>query len=69
MTKNGKDCLPRATLPLLGKIQVSITSIVKRKDLTPRRPQTQTVPQIKMLLNEIEHGIRRKISLEEWGNL
>ena len=28
-----------------------------------------SVPQIKMLLNEIEQGINRKISLEEWVNL
>ena len=28
-----------------------------------------SVPQIKMLLNEIEYGIDRKISIEEWGNL
>ena len=28
-----------------------------------------SVPQIKMLLNEIEQGINRKISLEEWENL
>ena len=28
-----------------------------------------SVPQIKMLLNEIEHGINREISLKEWENL
>ncbi|MBT6340241.1 MAG: type II toxin-antitoxin system HicA family toxin [Desulfobacula sp.] len=28
-----------------------------------------SVPQIKMLLNEIEHGIDRKIPIKEWGNL
>jgi hypothetical protein len=28
-----------------------------------------SVPQINMLLNEIEHGTNRKISLEEWENL
>lgn len=28
-----------------------------------------SVPQIKMLLNEIEQEINRKISLEEWVNL
>ena len=28
-----------------------------------------SVPQIKMLLNEIENGINRKISLKEWENL
>ena len=28
-----------------------------------------SVPQLKMLLNEIEHGIRKKISLEEWEKL
>ena len=28
-----------------------------------------SVPQIKMLLNEIEYGISRKISIEEWSNL
>lgn len=28
-----------------------------------------SVPQIKMLLNEIEQGINRKIPLEEWENL
>ncbi|MBC8438418.1 MAG: type II toxin-antitoxin system HicA family toxin [Deltaproteobacteria bacterium] len=28
-----------------------------------------SVPQIKMLLNDIEHGIDRKIPIKEWGNL
>ena len=28
-----------------------------------------SVPQIKMLINEIEHGIGKKISIEEWENL
>jgi len=28
-----------------------------------------SVPQIKMLLNEIEYGINRKISIEEWSKL
>ena len=28
-----------------------------------------SVPQVKMLLNEIENGIREKISLDEWEKL
>ena len=28
-----------------------------------------SVPQIKMLLNEIERGISKKISLQQWENL
>ncbi len=28
-----------------------------------------SVPQIKMLMDEIEHGTGKKISIEEWGNL
>jgi len=28
-----------------------------------------SVPQIRMLLKEVEDGIRRKISLEQWENL
>ena len=28
-----------------------------------------SVPQVKMLLNEIEHGIGKKISIKEWENL
>ncbi|MBW2740911.1 MAG: type II toxin-antitoxin system HicA family toxin [Deltaproteobacteria bacterium] len=28
-----------------------------------------SVPQVKMLLNEIENGIRKKISLDEWEKL
>ena len=28
-----------------------------------------SVPQVKMLLNEIEHGIKKRISLEEWEKL
>jgi len=28
-----------------------------------------SVPQLKMLLKEIEEGIQKKISLEEWENL
>ncbi len=28
-----------------------------------------SMPQVKMLLNEIEQGIRRKITVEEWDSL
>ena len=28
-----------------------------------------SVPQVKMLVNEIEHGIRKKISIEDWKKL
>lgn len=28
-----------------------------------------SIPQLKMLLNEIKHGTGRKISIEEWENL
>jgi hypothetical protein len=28
-----------------------------------------SVPQVKMLLNEIDHGIGKKISIKEWENL
>jgi len=28
-----------------------------------------SVPQVRMLLNEIEKGIRKKISLEEWEDI
>jgi hypothetical protein len=28
-----------------------------------------SVQQVKMLLNEIEHGIDRRITIKEWGNL
>ncbi len=28
-----------------------------------------SVPQVKMLLNEIENGIKRRISLKEWESL
>lgn len=28
-----------------------------------------SVLQVKMLLNEIEHGIDRRITIKEWGNL
>ena len=28
-----------------------------------------SVPQVKMLLNEIERGINRRINIEEWENL
>jgi predicted RNA binding protein YcfA (HicA-like mRNA interferase family) len=28
-----------------------------------------SVPQVRMLLNEIEHGIKKKISLEEWEDI
>jgi len=27
-----------------------------------------SIPQLKMLINEIEHGIRKEISIEEWEN-
>ena len=37
--------------------------------LTLPRNREYSVPQIKMLPNEIEHGINRKISLKEWENL
>jgi len=28
-----------------------------------------SVAQVRMLLNEIEHGIKKKITLEEWENI
>jgi len=28
-----------------------------------------SVPQLRMLLNEIEHGIKKKISLKEWEEI
>jgi hypothetical protein len=31
--------------------------------------QSYSIPQIKMLLREIELGIKKKISLEEWQKL
>jgi predicted RNA binding protein YcfA (HicA-like mRNA interferase family) len=34
----------------------------------PRNPE-YSVPQIKMLIKEIEGGIKKKISLEDWQNL
>lgn len=37
--------------------------------LTLPRNKEYSVPQIKMLLKEIEHGINKKISPEEWENL
>jgi len=37
--------------------------------LTLSSNREYSVPQIKMLLNEIEHGIDRKIPIKEWGNL
>ena len=37
--------------------------------LTLPNNKEYSVPQIKMLLNEIERGISKKISFEEWGNL
>jgi hypothetical protein len=34
------------------------------------RPSSEySVPQIKMLINEIENGIGKKISIGEWENL
>ena len=36
--------------------------------LTLPSNQEYSVPQLKMLLNEIEQGIKKKISLEEWEN-
>jgi predicted RNA binding protein YcfA (HicA-like mRNA interferase family) len=37
--------------------------------LTLPNNKEYSVPQIKMLINEIEHGIGKKISIEEWENL
>ncbi len=37
--------------------------------LTLSSNKEYSIPQMKMLLNEIEHGINKKISLEQWGNL
>ncbi|MFQ5965784.1 MAG: hypothetical protein ACE5KZ_16040 [Candidatus Scalinduaceae bacterium] len=37
--------------------------------LTLPNNKEYSVPQIKMLLNEIKHGTNKKISLEEWNNL
>ena len=37
--------------------------------LTLPSDKEYSVPQIKMLINEIERGINKKISLEEWEGL
>ena len=37
--------------------------------LTLPNNKEYSVPQIRMLLKEIEHGINKKISFEEWTNL
>jgi predicted RNA binding protein YcfA (HicA-like mRNA interferase family) len=37
--------------------------------LTLPKNKEYSVPQLKMLLGEIERGTRKKVSLEEWGNL
>jgi len=37
--------------------------------LTLPNNKEYSVPQIKMLLKEIEHGINKKISPEEWKNI
>jgi predicted RNA binding protein YcfA (HicA-like mRNA interferase family) len=37
--------------------------------LTLPNNKEYSVPQIKMLINEIEHGIAKKISIEEWENI
>jgi len=37
--------------------------------LTLPNNKEYSVPQIKMLLKEIEHGINKKISFEEWEKL
>jgi predicted RNA binding protein YcfA (HicA-like mRNA interferase family) len=40
-----------------------------RYTLTLPSNKEYSVPQIKMLLNEIERGISKKISLQQWENL
>lgn len=37
--------------------------------LTIPSDKEYSVPQVRMLLNEIEKGIRKKISLEEWEDI
>jgi len=37
--------------------------------LTLPNNKEYSIPQVKMLLKEIENGIKKKISLEEWENL
>ena len=37
--------------------------------LTIPSNKAYSIPQVKMLLSEIEHGIKKKISLEEWEKL
>jgi hypothetical protein len=37
--------------------------------LTVPSNKEYSTPQLRMLLNEIEHGIRREITLEEWNSL
>jgi len=37
--------------------------------LTLPNNKEYSVPQIKMLINEIENGIERKISIRDWENL
>ena len=37
--------------------------------LTLPNNKEYSVPQIKMLLSEIEHGVKKKISIDIWGSL
>jgi hypothetical protein len=41
----------------------------KTYTLTLPNNKEYSIPQVKMLLKEIEHGIKKKISLEKWENL
>ena len=41
----------------------------KTYTLTLPNNKEYSIPQIKMLLKEIENGINKKISLEEWENV
>jgi predicted RNA binding protein YcfA (HicA-like mRNA interferase family) len=42
---------------------------MRHKTLTLPNNKEYSIPQIKMLLKEIENGINKKISLEEWENV
>jgi hypothetical protein len=54
--EEGWFCLSRA-----GRTSLLYATIPSNKEYS--------MPQVKMLLNEIEHEIGRKITLEEWDSL
>ncbi len=65
------DSLYQCQYELRSSLEGWLIIKIRHGDYTLTLPNNKeySVPQIKMLINEIENGIERKISIRDWENL